>query len=64
MFVAEPEIKKEGTPSVVGPCIASGVILKPPISPDDAVMSPSIIAPEACKNPLDEIAKLDPKCTK
>ena len=48
---------------MVGPCSVSGVMLKPPMRPDDAVISPSITAPEAYRYPLEEIAKLDPKCT-
>ena len=43
--------------------MACGVILNPPIKPAEAVISPSITAPEACIYPLDDIAKLEPKCT-
>ncbi len=60
---AAPDIKKEGIPKVSGPCIALGVILNPPICPEFAVIFPEITASEACNKPLEEIAKLDPKCT-
>ena len=44
--------------------MASDVSPKPPIFPDVAVMLPDITAPDAYRNPLEDIAKLDPKCTK